>query len=94
MPVRGGTEGEQLHLLVLSSHPDRRSRRLFTSDQVDADLDRLEREQRDDGGWAFDWSAWAPGQELEYRGVVTARALRTLRDHGRLSSTAVAATRG
>lgn len=85
IPVTGGTENEQLHLLTLSPRPNSRSRRMFTRDQVEADLDRLELGQRDDGGWAFDWLAWSPGQEVEYRGLETVRAMRTLRDHGRLS---------
>lgn len=85
VPVTGGAENEQLHLLTLSPRPNSRSRRMFTGDQVETDLDRLELGQRDDGGWAFDWLTWSPGQEVEYRGVETIRAMRALRDHGRLS---------
>jgi hypothetical protein len=83
--VTGGTDDEQLTPLDLSPRPGRRSRALFTEDQVDADLDRLERSQREDGGWTFDWLAWSPGQEVEWRGGVTLRALATLGAHGRLT---------
>jgi hypothetical protein len=84
IPVRGGAEGERLTPLMLSQRPAGRSRALFTEDQIDADLDRLERGQQDDGGWTFDWLAWSPGQSVEARGAMTLRALTDLRAHGRL----------
>jgi hypothetical protein len=82
--VTGGTEDERLTPLTLSERPDGRSRALFTDEQIEADLDRLERAQEDDGGWMFDWVGWSPGQSVESRGVVTLRALRTLRARGRM----------
>jgi hypothetical protein len=84
LPVAGGTEDERLTPLTLSQQPDGRSRALFTDDQIEADLDRLEQEQQDDGGWVFDWLAWSPGQSVEWRGAVTLRALATLAAHGRI----------
>jgi hypothetical protein len=84
IPVSGGTETERVRPLDLSERPDGRSRALFAPEQIAADLDRLEREQRDDGGWAFAWLAWSPGQSVEWRGIVTVRALATLAAHGRL----------
>ena len=51
---------------------------------IEADLDRLEREQRDDGGWDVDWAHWSPAGGLEWRGWATVRAVRILRAHGRL----------
>jgi hypothetical protein len=84
LPVPGGTENERLTPLTLSSRPGRRSRALFTEDQIEADLDLLEQGQQDDGGWTFDWLAWSPGQSVEWRGAVTLRALATLRAHGRI----------
>jgi hypothetical protein len=84
MPVPGGTENERLNPLELSPRPGARSRTLFSNDQVEADLDRLERGQRDDGGWTFDWLDWSAGQAVEWRGAVTLRALATLRAHGRI----------
>jgi hypothetical protein len=83
MPVEGGTEEERLSPLTLSQRPDGRSRALFSTDQIDADLDRLEHQQQDDGGWTFDWLAWSPAQAAEWRGAVTLRALTTLAAHGR-----------
>jgi hypothetical protein len=84
MPVPGGTGDERLTPLTLSPRPAARSRALFTDDQIEADLDVLQRGQQDDGGWTFDWLAWSPGQSVEWRGAVTLRALDTLRAHGRI----------
>ncbi|HEX2412289.1 MAG TPA: hypothetical protein VHJ39_14070 [Solirubrobacteraceae bacterium] len=81
--VTGGTEDERLTPLTLSERPDGRSRSLFTDEQIEADLNRLERGQQDDGGWLFDWVGWSPGQSVESRGVVTLRALRSLRENAR-----------
>jgi hypothetical protein len=84
VPVPGGTESERLTPLMLAPRPASRSRALFSGEQIEADLDRLEQGQQDDGGWMFDWLAWSPGQTVEWRGVVTLRALATLRAHGRV----------
>lgn len=85
IPVPGGTENERLTPLTLSERPGARSRALFTDDQIEGDLDVLESGQQDDGGWTFEWLAWSPGQELEWRGALTVRALRLLGLHGRLN---------
>jgi hypothetical protein len=84
IPVPGGTENERLTPLALSPRPDARSRRLFAADRIEADLDRLEAGQLEDGGWTFDWLAWAPAQEVEWRGLVTLQAVSLLRSHRRL----------
>jgi hypothetical protein len=84
--VSGGIEGERLTPLVLSERPGAPSRALFTDEQIEADLDALERRQQDDGGWMFDWAAWSEGQAVETRGVVTLQALITLGAHGRLAT--------
>jgi hypothetical protein len=84
IPVPGGAEDERLTPLTLSERPGARSRALFTDEQVEADLDRLEREQQADGGWMFDWAAWSPGQTAECRGLVTLLALAKLHAHGRI----------
>ena len=82
--VPGGADDERLTPLMLAPHPDARSRALFTREQVDADLERVQGGQEDDGGWGFDWLAWSSGQEVEWRGAVTVWALATLREHGRI----------
>ena len=82
--VSGGVEDEKIAVLDLSPRPGAPSRMLFTDAQVDTDLDRLEREQQEDGGWDFDFLHWSPGQAVEWRGLVTFSALRTLREHERI----------
>jgi hypothetical protein len=84
MRVSGGIEGEQLTPVALSGRPGSRSRVLFSNDQIEADLDQLEREQQEDGGWTFDWLDWSPGQSVECRGLMTVRALLRLTAHGRI----------
>lgn len=84
VPVPGGTPDEKLTPLTLSPHPDRRSRVLFTDNQISTDLDRLESGQQDDGGWTFDFLGWCPAQTLEWRGLTTLQAISTLRAHNRL----------
>ena len=84
IPVEGGQDGEVLRPLVLSPRQGTQSRALFTPSQIDAELDLLEQEQLDDGGWDFDFLHWSPGQTVEWRGIVTLGALQTLREHGRL----------
>lgn len=84
VPVEGGTADEKLTALTLSPRPAARSRVLFTDDQISVGLDDLEAAQHGDGGWTFDWAAWAPGQASEWRGLVTLRALQLLHAHGRL----------
>ncbi|GAA4705111.1 hypothetical protein APR04_001963 [Promicromonospora umidemergens] len=82
--VDGGQDDEQLTPLQLSARPGSPSRALFSSGQISAELDRLEGEQLEDGGWDFDFLHWSPGQTVEWRGIVTLGALRTLRQHERL----------
>lgn len=84
IPVEGGQDDEKLTPLLISGTPGAPSRALFTDAQIDAELDRLEREQQADGGWDFDFLHWSPGQVVEWRGIVTLAALHTLRGHGRL----------
>jgi hypothetical protein len=82
--VAGGIEGERLTALTLSPHPGAPSRALFTAAQLEEALDELAAGQQEDGGWTIDWLAWSPAATLESRGLVTVRALATLRAHGRI----------
>ena len=84
LPVAGGAEGEAMRPLDLSPTPGTPSRGLIDPSVIQADLDRLEGEQRDDGGWDVDWAHWSPVGALEWRGWATVRAVRILRTHGRL----------
>lgn len=84
--VPGGIADEHIATLDLSPQPDAPSRALFSDAQIAADLDRLEREQLADGGWDFHFLHFSPGQTVEWRGVVTVRAVSILRQHGRVRS--------
>ncbi|MCP2263759.1 hypothetical protein ACFQHV_03655 [Promicromonospora thailandica] len=84
IPVDGGQDGEVLRPLTISPRPGTPSRALYTTAQIAVELDRLEHEQLDDGGWEFDFLHWSPGQTVDWRGIVTLGALAALRRHGRL----------
>ena len=65
--------------------PDSIARRLFDEPTIEAHLDRLASGQLDDGGWMFNWGAWSPAAELDWRGSITVDALRVLAVGGRWS---------
>jgi hypothetical protein len=70
--------------LHLAATPDSPWTRLFDAAVVDAHLDRLTRDQQPDGGWPITWEPPGRASTLEWRGIETLRALRTLRAYGRL----------
>ena len=76
--------GETHGPLVFAPSPDSIARSLFDPATITVHLDRLVADQRDDGGWTFDWDAWSPAAEADWRGSVTVDALRTLQVNGRL----------
>ena len=84
LPVTGGKPDEAMRPLDFAPEPDRPIRDLFDPRTIDTDLDRLEAEQHDDGGWDVDWAHWSPAGGLEWRGWATIRAVRILRANGRL----------
>jgi hypothetical protein len=77
-------EGEVHSPLEFAPEPDRLARRLFDQKTIDAHLDHLAASQGDDGGWSFNWPAWSPAAEAEWRGSITVDALRIFRANGRL----------
>ncbi|MEU4606808.1 hypothetical protein AB0F43_27820 [Kribbella sp. NPDC023972] len=70
-----------LHLVPT---PDSFWRPLFDDAQLEAHLDRLIADQQPDGGWALTWEPPSQAATLEYRGLVTVAALRTLKAYNRL----------
>ncbi|MET9019824.1 hypothetical protein ABZV93_07565 [Actinopolymorpha sp. NPDC004070] len=84
LAVAGGAEGERQTATGLSPLPDARSRALFDPDVVDRDLTRLAEGQRADGGLAVDWAPFSELSDLEWRGIVTVRAVRVLAANGRV----------
>ena len=57
---------------------------LFDAATIDGHLDRLARDQEDDGGWPITWTPPGTASTLEWRGIETLRALRTLAAFGRV----------
>jgi hypothetical protein len=84
VPVTGGIEGETMRPLDFAPFPDRPVRRLFDSETIGADLDRLASGQEGDGGWRVDFANYSPAAELEWRGHMTVRAVAILKRNGRL----------
>jgi hypothetical protein len=78
--------GETHSPLDLAPLPGSIARSLFSDEVIAAHLDHLAAGQRDDGGWTFNWPAWSPAAELDWRGFITVTALATLRANARLAA--------
>jgi len=74
--------------LAVAPAADAPWRRFFDDGQVTAHLDHLAAQQQPDGGWPVTWTPPSEASRLEWRGIVTLQALRTLTSYGRLSPTA------
>jgi hypothetical protein len=74
--------GERHGVLDFAAEPDSLARALFDDATVQAHLDHLAHAQLDDGGWMFNWPAWSPAAERDWRGFLTVDALRVLRANG------------
>jgi hypothetical protein len=79
VPVAGGAEGEALRPLDIAPDPGRPSRALLDPEAVAADLRRVAKGQREDGGWTVDYLPISPAGTLEWRGYATVKAIVTLR---------------
>jgi len=80
-----GAPGEVHYPLDYAPEPDSLARELFDEATIKAHLDHLAQAQRDDGGWTFNWLAWSPAAERDWRGFLTVDALRLLRANGYLA---------
>ncbi|WP_426561157.1 hypothetical protein ACPPVT_13775 [Angustibacter sp. McL0619] len=72
--------------LHLAPAPTSRWRSLFDDRTVEGHLDRLARDQQEDGGWPITWEPPSVASAQEWRGIETLRALRTLEVYGRIES--------
>jgi hypothetical protein len=86
--VAGGLPDEALWPLDLAPEPGRPARAIRDDATIAADLDRLAREQREDGGWSVDFQSYSPAATLEWRGYATVRALSILRANAIIDMTA------
>ena len=64
--------------LVYAPSPQNMARRLFDTPTIHTHLAALAGKQQTDGGWPISWPPVSPACELEYRGIVTLYALKTL----------------
>ncbi len=71
-------EGYGLTPLDFAPLPTNPVRAMFPADAIDAHLEALAAAQGEDGGWPVSWQPPGPAAELEWRGVVTAHAVRVL----------------
>jgi hypothetical protein len=78
------TAGEAHFPLDFAPMPDSLARRFFDDETIAAHLDHLAGSQQEDGGWRFNWPAWSPASEADWRGSLTVDALVVLRANGRL----------
>jgi hypothetical protein len=78
-------EAYGLSPLSLAPAADSPWRVLFDDKVIEAFLDALQREQEADGGWPIRWDPPSQASRLEWRGIVTLGALRTLTSYGRIS---------
>jgi hypothetical protein len=83
MKVVGGSPDEYMRPLDFTPLPGGPVRKLFDPQLIEADLDRLEAEQQDDGGWRVDFASYSPAAELEWRGQNTVKTLALMKRNGR-----------
>jgi hypothetical protein len=84
VPVEGGSEGETMRALNFASVPGSPASALLRPGVIEAELDGLAAQQRDDGGWTVDFGSFSPAAALEWRGYATVGAVLTLERAGRL----------
>jgi hypothetical protein len=77
--------GETHSPLDFAPLPGSLARSLFDEPVIQAHLDHLAAAQRDGGGWTFNWPAWSPAAEQDWRGYITVSSLVILRANGRLA---------
>ncbi|MEV7630665.1 hypothetical protein [Actinoplanes sp. NPDC089786] len=79
-----GAEGYGLTPLTIAPLASSRWRALFGAERIGAHLDRLLADQQADGGWPIAWTPPSEAARLEWRGMWTLDALRTLISYGRV----------
>jgi len=82
--IEGYTPGEVHHPHDFAKRPDSLARAWFSDAEIAESLDVLESRQLEAGGWPITWAVWTPAIEIEWSGLQTIAALKTLRAYGRL----------
>jgi hypothetical protein len=78
-------EGYVKYPLDWAPRPDSFCRRLFSDQVIETHLRALAARQQDDGGWTINWEPISAAVALEWRGIVTVKALQTLQAYGALA---------
>jgi hypothetical protein len=76
------TSGYVQKPLAWAPNPTSLCRDLFDIPLINLHLQKLAAQQQPDGGWPISWPAISPASELEYRGIVTINAIKTLKAYG------------
>ena len=84
MNYRPDPDGYGVTPLQLAPSPDMSTRSWFDDSLIDQHLALLAGQQQVDGGWPIAWESASTASNLEWRGIVTLKALTTLRAYGRL----------
>ncbi len=71
--------------LEFAPSPASLARSWFSDSVIVAHLDRLERDQQDDGGWPITWQPVSEATRYEWRAIRTLHALQVLAAYGRLA---------
>lgn len=77
-------EGYGVTPLWYAPSPDSFCRPWFSATVIENNLAHLAADQQPDGGWPLTWNPPGPASELEWRGIQTLKALRTLKAYGKL----------
>lgn len=80
----GYTAGEIHRPHDFAKHADSLARQWFSDAEIAESLDHLESRQNEAGGWDITWAVWTPAIKVEWSGLVTIAALKTLRSYGRI----------
>ena len=75
-------EGYVKYPLDWAPRPDSFCRRLFSDQVIETHLRALAARQQEDGGWLINWETISPMVSLEWRGIVTLKALQVLQAYG------------
>lgn len=76
--------GYGLDALFFAPRPDSFCARWLEPTMIRRALEHLETQQQPDGGWPISWTPPSAAAVSEWRGIVSLRALRTLRAWGRI----------
>lgn len=77
--VGGGLEDEFMRPLDFAPLPGRPARSLFSTEVIEAELERLAERQQEDGGWPEEFASYSPAAALDWRGHLTVRAVSVLK---------------